>query len=126
MTLIYMYRRHHSYHSNSDTEFEFGILFIIPFSAILQLNMKFSAVNNLAEDIRVAIKSSFNPLILRAAKRGLTILGIFNLQTHFLENIGRRNVDHKPDRLTLLQIFCEFLLYSKDISKSMRVADYTF
>ena len=29
----------------------------------------------------------FNTLTLRAAKRGLTILEIFNLQTHFLENI---------------------------------------
>ena len=31
--------------------------------------------------------ASFNPLMLRAAKRGLMILNIFYLQKHFLENI---------------------------------------
>ena len=39
-----------------------------------------------------------NPLALRAAKRGLTNLGIFYLQKYFLEIIWRRNVDHKPDK----------------------------
>ena len=32
-------------------------------------------------------RGGINPLTLRAAKRGLTILKIFNLQTHFLESI---------------------------------------
>ena len=34
-----------------------------------------------------ASRARLNPLTLREAKRGLTILEIFNLQTHFLENI---------------------------------------
>ena len=41
---------------------------------------------------------SFNPLTLRVAKRGLTILEILNLLTHFLENIRRRNVDYKSNK----------------------------
>ena len=32
-------------------------------------------------------KNMLNPFTLRAAKRGLTILGIFYLNKHFLENI---------------------------------------
>ena len=68
---------------------------------------------------------TFNPLTLRAAKTGLTILEIFNLQTHFFENIWRINVDRKPDKNSPSNI-CEFLLYSKDNFKSMRVADDTF
>ena len=36
---------------------------------------------------RFDLKESLNPLTLRAAKRGLTILGIFYSKKHFLENI---------------------------------------
>ena len=38
----------------------------------------------------------FNPLTLRAAETGLTILEIFHLQKYFLERISRRNVNQKP------------------------------
>ena len=38
----------------------------------------------------------FNPLPLRAAKTGLTILEIFHLQKHFLENISKGNVNQNP------------------------------
>ena len=41
---------------------------------------------------------AINPLTLTLAKRDLTILEIFNLQIHFLENIWSRNVDRKPDK----------------------------
>ena len=56
----------------------------------------------------------FNPLTLRAAKTGLTILEIFYLQMHFLENIRRRNVHQKPhnkSRSNILQSFAYFLSY---------------
>ena len=66
-----------------------------------------------------------NPLTSRAARRGLTILEVFNLQTHFLKNIEGEMLITSQKR-TLLQIFCECLLYSKDIFKSMRIADDTF
>ena len=59
----------------------------------------------------------FNPLTLRAAKRGLTILEIFNLQTHFLENIWRRNVDHKPDKNSPSNILWIFALFKRYFQK---------
>ena len=72
-----------------------------------------------------AYELMINPLTPRAAKRGLTILEIFNLQKKFLKTFEGDMLISSQTR-TLLQIFCEFLLYSKDIFKSMRVADDTF
>ena len=58
-----------------------------------------------------------NPLTLRAAKRGLTILEIFNLQTHFLENIWRRNVYHKPNKNSPSNISWIFALFKRYFQK---------
>ena len=66
-----------------------------------------------------------NPLTLRTAKRGLTILGIFYLLKCCFENIWRRNVYQKRTT-TLLQISCNLSLYSQAIFKSKREADDTF
>ena len=41
----------------------------------------------LADIIILLCRGCINPLTLRAAKRGLTILEIFEIQKHFLENI---------------------------------------
>ena len=72
------------------------------------------------------VQQSFIWITLRAAKSGLTILEIFYLQKHSLENIWRRNVDQSGQTTILLQIFCELSLYSQVIFKSMRVADDSF
>ena len=58
-----------------------------------------------------------NPLTLRAAKTGLTILEISNLQTHFLENIWRRNVDHKPNKNSPSNILLSFALFKRYFQK---------
>ena len=52
-----------------------------------------------------------NPLTLRAAKTGLTILEIFYLQKHFLESIWRRNVDQKPNNNSPTNIMLTFALF---------------
>ena len=49
-----------------------------------------------------------NPLTLRAAKRGLTILKISQLQKHFLEIIWGRSVDQKPNNKSPSNIFRTF------------------
>ena len=59
----------------------------------------------------------FNPITLRAAKRGLTILEIFHLQKHFLENIWRRNVDHEPDKKSPSNILWIFALFKRYFQK---------
>ena len=62
-----------------------------------------------------------NSLTLGAAKRGLTILDIFHLQRYFLENIWRRNVDHKPDKNSpsnILRIFALFKRYFQKYDSS--------
>ena len=85
----------------------------------------------LCGDAQVAVKSilssismaDLNPLTLRAAKRGLMILEIFNLQTHFLENIWRRNVDHKSNKNSpsnILWIFALFKRYFQRYENSRR------
>ena len=57
---------------------------------------------------------SLNPLALRAAKTGLTFLEIFYLQSIFLKTIeGETLIRSKIT--TLLQIFCELLLYCQVI-----------
>ena len=59
---------------------------------------------------------------LRAAKRGLKLFEIFQLQKQFLENIeGEMSI--RSQTTTLLQIFCELSLFSQFIFKSMREAD---
>ena len=50
-------------------------------------------------------------------------LEIFNLQTHFLENIWRRNVDRKPDKNSpsnILWIFALFKRYFQKYESSRR------
>ena len=68
---------------------------------------------------------TLNPITLRAAKRGLTIWKYLNYKHIFLKTFEGGKIITSQTR-TLLQIFCEFLLYLKDIFKSMRVADDTF
>ena len=67
----------------------------------------------------------FNPFTLRAAKTGLTILEIFLKQKRFWE-IAEVEMLKRSQTTTLLQIFCDLLLYSQVILKSMKVADGTF
>ena len=55
-----------------------------------------------------------NPLTLRAAKRGLTILEIFHLQTHFLENIWRRS---QAKQELSFKYFVNFCFIQKIFSK---------
>ena len=59
----------------------------------------------------------FNPLTLRAAKIGLTILEILYLQKHFIENIWRRNVDHKPNKNSPSNILWLFALFKRYFQK---------
>ena len=61
-----------------------------------------------------------NPFTLRAAKRGLTILKIFQLQKHFLENIRRRNVDKKPNNESPSNILWTFALFTNYFQKYER------
>ena len=64
-----------------------------------------------------------NPLTLRAAKRGLVILEISNLQTHNLENIWKRNVDHNSNKNSpsnILWIFALFKRYFQMYESSRR------
>ena len=70
------------------------------------------------------LELQINPFTLRAAKRGLTILEIFQLQKLLHKNIGRRNVDQKPNNNSAWNIF-ELSLNSQIIFKSMREADDT-
>ena len=73
--------------------------------------------------LEIYVPIHHNPLALRAAKRGLTILEIFNLQTHFLENIKRRNVDHKSNKNSpsnILRIFALFKRYLQKYESSRR------
>ena len=66
---------------------------------------------------------SLNPLTLGAAKTGLTILEIFYLQKHFLENIWRRNVDQKPNNNSpsnILWIYALFQSYFQNCESSRR------
>ena len=66
-----------------------------------------------------------NPLTLRAAKTGLTILLIFFTKVFFSKIFeGEMFIRILPT--TLLQIFCENLLYFQYIFKSMKIADDTF
>ena len=67
-------------------------------------------------------RNCFNPLTLRAAKRGLTILEIFNLQKEFLKTFeGEMLISSQTTNP--LQIFCKISLHSQVIFKSMKVAD---
>ena len=68
----------------------------------------------------------FNPLALRAAKTGLTILFIFSSQKRFYQKIFEGEMFIRILPTTLLQIFCENLLYFQVIFKSMKIADDTF
>ena len=67
-----------------------------------------------------------NPLALRAAKTGLTILLIFSSQKAFLSKISEGEMFIRILPTTLLQIFFENLLYFQVIFKSMNIADDTF
>ena len=67
-----------------------------------------------------------NSLTLIAAKTGLTILEISNLQKHNLKKTFEGEMLIRSETTTLLQIFCEFSLYSQVVFKSMRVADNSF
>ena len=68
----------------------------------------------------------FNPLALRAAKTGLAILFIFSSQKRFYQKIFEGEMFIRILPTTLLQIFCENLLYFQVIFKSMKIADDTF
>ena len=61
--------------------------------------------------------NNLNPFTLRAAKRGLTILEILYLQKHFIENIWRRNVDHKPNKDSPSNILWFFALFKRYFQK---------
>ena len=67
---------------------------------------------------------TYYPFTLTAAKRDLTIMEIFYLQKHFLIFEGEMLIRSRTT--TLHQIFCELLLHSQVIFKSMKVADDTF
>ena len=67
----------------------------------------------------------FNPLMLTTAKTGLPIL-IKNSNKSIFWKIFEGEMLIRSQTTTLLQIFCELLLYSPVIFKSMRVADITF
>ena len=67
-----------------------------------------------------------NPLALRAAKTGLTILLIFSSQKCFLSKVFEGEMFIRILPTTLFQIFCENLLYFQVIFKSMKIADDTF
>ena len=54
-------------------------------NAMQNMNNTFQKNNRTIPD--GLFRSSINPLMIRAAKRGLMILDIFYLQKHFLENI---------------------------------------
>ena len=74
-----------------------------------------------------SLLSHLNPLVLRAAKTGLTILLIFSFLTKaFLSKIFKGEMFIRILPTTLLQIFCENLLYFQVILKSMKIADDTF
>ena len=62
--------------------------------------------------------------MLTAAKTGLTILNIFFYQKH-LKKIFEGEMLITSQTTTPLQIFCELLLYSLVIFKSMKEADDT-
>ena len=66
-----------------------------------------------------------NPFTLRATKTGLAILKIFRLQNIFWKTLEGAMLTRSQTR-SPLQIFWEFLLNSKVIFKSMRIADDTF
>ena len=66
------------------------------------------------------------PLALRAAKTGLTILFVFSSQKRFYQKIFEGEMFIRILLTTLLQIFCENLLYFQVIFKSMKIADDTF
>ena len=67
-----------------------------------------------------------NSLALRAAKTGLTILLIFSSQKRFSSKIFEGEMFIRILPTTLIQIFCENLLYFQVIFKSMKIADDTF
>ena len=73
----------------------------------------------------IYINISINPLMLRTAKTGLTILEIFSNKSIFWKIIEGKMLD-RSQTTTLLQEFCELLLSFKVILKSMKVADDTF
>ena len=60
------------------------------------------------------------------AKTGLTILLIFSSQKCFLSNIFEGEMFSLIYPTSLLQIFCENLLYFQVIFKIMKIADDTF
>ena len=73
--------------------------------------------------IHFILCSAVNPFTLRTAKRGLTILEIFYLQKHFLENIWRKNVDQKSEnnsRSNILLTFAWFPSYFQKYESSRR------
>ena len=72
------------------------------------------------------MESDINPLALRAAKTGLTILFIFFSKKRFYQKIFEGEMFIRILPTTLLQIFCENLLYFQVIFKSMKIADNIF
>ena len=68
--------------------------------------------------------TGFNPFTLRVAKKGLTILAIFHLQKHFLENILRRNVDLKPNNKSPSNILLTIALLPSYFQKYERSRQY--
>ena len=67
-----------------------------------------------------------NPMALRAAKTGLTFFVNIFLTKAFLLRIFEGEMFIRILPTTLLQIFCENLLYIQVIFKSLRIADDTF
>ena len=77
-------------------------------------------------DLYLVFTLWINPLALRAAKTGLTILLIFSSQKRFYQKIFEEEMFIRILPTTLLQIFCENLLYFQVILKSMKIADDTY
>ena len=69
--------------------------------------------------------SVVNPFTLRAAKRWPDNLGNIFLAKHFFGKIFEGEILSVSQTTILLQIFCELLLDSQVIFKSMKVADGT-
>ena len=107
----------------------------IIFPAILQMWKYFSGhqgqpggvASRQAEAAMLSLlqRAQINPLMLRAAKRGLMILNIFYIQKHFLENIWRRSVYQKPNNNSPSNYFWTFALFKSYFQKYERSRRYS-
>ena len=76
-----------------------------------------SISTNRGVDPTYYICCSFNPLTLRVAKTGLTILLIFSSQKRFIKNIWKRNVYQNNTNNSPSNILREFALFSSYFQK---------